>query len=385
MPTVTSPQDRFWSDPARFRAFIGGVGSGKTYAGSVEILRQPGGSTGMVVAPTYPMMRDATLKTFVDLARPLLADFNRSEMRATLTNGTTILFRSSDEPDRLRGPNLGWFWLDEAALMNVETWLIMIGRLREQPGKAWVTSTPRGKNWLYETFTQGGEGYTTIRSSTRDNAYLPQEFVKSLEASYTAEWLRQEVEGEFVDPAGALFRREWFRIVDAAPDGLTWWRYWDLATSTKTSADYTASSACALGEDGTFYIRDMIRGRWEWPDARKVMIQTMQAEPTTMHAIEEAMHGLAALQELRREPSVAGVVLRGVKVDKDKLTRALPWAARAEAGKVALVRGPWVPAFLDEVAMFDGSGASHDDQVDTVSGALPLVARGRSSAIGAFG
>ncbi len=94
------------------------------------------------------------------------------------------------------------------------------------------------------------------------------------------------------------------------------------------------------------------------------------------------MHGLAAIQELRREPTLAGIVLRGVKVDKDKMTRALPWAARAEGGKVALVRGPWIPAFLDEVSMFP-EGA-HDDQVDTVSGALPLVARGSSSAVGAF-
>lgn len=342
----------------------------------------------MVVAPTYPMLRDATLRAFTDLAQayqPTLIDrFNRSEMAIRLTNGTTILFRSSDEPDRLRGPNLGWFWLDEAALMSVETWLIMIGRLREQPGRAWVTSTPRGKNWLYDTFLKGSD-HVTIRSSTRDNAFLPADFVKSLEAAYTSEWLRQEVEGEFIDPAGALFRREWFTVVDRAPDGLTWWRYWDLATSTKTSADYTTSAACALGEDGVLYIRDMIRGRWEWPDARRVMIQAMQAEPETMHAIEEAMHGLAALQELRRDPALAGVVLRGIRVDKDKLTRALPWAARAEGGKVALVRGAWIPAFLDEITMFDGTGATHDDQVDTVSGALPLVARGRSSAVGAFG
>jgi predicted phage terminase large subunit-like protein len=105
------------------------------------------------------------------------------------------------------------------------------------------------------------------------------------------------------------------------------------------------------------YIRDMVRGRWEWPDARKVIVQTMQTEPHTLHAIEEAMHGMAAVQELRREPSLAGVALRGVKVDKDKLTRALPWATRAENGKVALVRGPWVSAFLDEIVQFDGSGA----------------------------
>jgi predicted phage terminase large subunit-like protein len=221
-----------------------------------------------------------------------------------------------------------------------------------------------------------------IHSSTRDNVYLPDTFVRSLEASYTSDWLRQEVEGEFIDPAGALFRREWFREVERAPEGLRWWRYWDLAASTKTSADYTTSAAVALGEDGVLYIRDMVRGRWEWPDARRVMMQTMAAEPDTLHAIEEAMHGLAAIQELRREPSLAGITLRGVRVDKDKMTRALPWAARAEGGKVALVRGPWIPAFLDEVSMFP-EGA-HDDQVDTVSGALPLVVRGSSSAVGAF-
>jgi predicted phage terminase large subunit-like protein len=341
-----------------------------------------------VVAPTYPMLRDATLRSFADLCqayRPALVErFNRSEMAMRLTNGTTVLFRSSDDPDRLRGPNLGWFWLDEAALMTEETWLIMIGRLREHPGRAWVTSTPRGKNWLYHTFSRDGGRYHIIRSSTRDNAFLPAAFVQSLQESYTSEWLRQEVEGEFVDPAGALFRREWFRIVDAPPPGLRWQRYWDLATSTKTSADYTASAACALGDDGTLYIRDMVRGKWEWPDARRVIVQTMLSEPETLHAIEEAMHGLAAIQELRRDPQVLGITLRGVRVDKDKLTRALPWAARAEGGKVALVRGAWVGAFLDEVVMFDGGNQGHDDQVDTVSGALPLLVRGVSSAVGAF-
>jgi predicted phage terminase large subunit-like protein len=270
--------------------------------------------------------------------------------------------------------------------MAPDTWLIMIGRLREHPGRAWVTSTPRGKNWLYETFAHGGNDYTITHSSSRDNPFLPPEFIKSLEQSYTSEWLRQEVEGEFVDPAGALFKREWFEpIRDRAPEGLHWVRYWDLAASTKTSADYTASAAVALGEDGTLYIRDMIRGRWEWPDARRIIMQTMQAEPSALHAIEEAMHGLAAIQELRREPSLAGIALRGVKVDKDKLTRALPWATRAEQGKVALIRGAWVGAFLDEIVQFDGFGATHDDQVDTVSGGVALVGRGHSSALGAFG
>jgi predicted phage terminase large subunit-like protein len=386
LETFSEPQRMFWEHPARFRAFIGGVGSGKTHAGCAEIIRQPGRSMGMVVAPTYPMLRDATARTFTETLRPLIADFHRSEMRAELTNGTTVLFRSADDPDRLRGPNLGWFYLDEAALMTQEAWLIMIGRLREAPGRAWVTSTPRGKNWLWETFAHGGEDYAIVRSSSRENPFLPGDFIRSLEASYTSEWLRQEVEGEFVDPAGALFKREWFKVVEKPPEGLFWVRYWDLAASTKTSADYTASAAVAFDhETGAIFVKDMIRSRWEWPDARKVIMQTMQAEPTTLHAIEEALHGLAAMQELRREPSIAGIALRGIKVDKDKLTRALPWAARAEGGKVSLVRGPWISAFLDEACQFDGTGATHDDQVDTVSGGVGLVQRGGNSAVGAFG
>ena len=384
---ATVPQRAFWNDGARFRAFVGGVGSGKTRAGAVEVLRMPPRSVGMVVAPTYPMLRDATLRTFLDLAQRggVLAQFGKAEMVATLIDGKRVLFRSSDDPDRLRGPNLGWFYLDEAAMMSPDTWLIMIGRLREEPGKAWVTSTPRGKNWLWETFTQGGGDYATVRSSSRDNPFLPPDFIHSLERSYTSDWLRQEVEGEFIDPAGALFKREWFRVVDKAPDGLFWARYWDLAASTKTSADYTCSAAVAYGDDGTLFIRDMVRGRWEWPDARKVITQTMLAEPAVLHAVEEAMHGLAAIQEFRRDPELRGVALRGIKVDKDKLTRALPWAARAEGGKVALVRGGWIPAFLDEVCMFDGQGSTHDDQVDTVSGGAELVKRGGNSAVGAFG
>jgi predicted phage terminase large subunit-like protein len=168
-----------------------------------------------------------------------------------------------------------------------------------------------------------------------------------------------------------MFRRAWFRVIDAAPPGLRWVRYWDLAASTKSSADYTASAAVAMADDGTLYVRDMVRGRWEWPDARGVMVQTMLREPQTIHAVEQAMHGLAALQELRRDRELAGVTLRGVAPRGDKIQRAMPWAARAEAGKVALVAGPWVREFIDEATAFPAG--PHDDQVDSVSGAIPLL------------
>lgn len=377
VPRATAPQRRFWQNPAQFRLFRGGIGSGKTYAGAIEVLRQPGGSVGMVLAPTYPMLRDASLRTFRELARPLIAEFNTSTMTMLLRNGTTILWRSADNPERLRGPNLGWFWLDEAGQMTRDVWLIMIGRLRKQPARAWLTTTPNGKNWLYDVFELlAGSNMATIRSSSRDNVFNPAGFVDNLAASYTSEFAAQEIEGDYVDPSGALFRRDWFHVHDSAPAGLDWVRYWDLAISTKSSADYTASVAAAIDGDGTLWLRDMVRGRYDWPDQRRIMAQTMYAEPDVRQGIEEALHGIAALQDLQREPSLANVAMQGIRVDRDKLSRALPWAARAERGRVALVRGEWIPSFLDEAAQFPRG--SHDDQVDAVSGAVQMIGDGQS-------
>lgn len=176
-------------------------------------------------------------------------------------------------------------------------------------------------------------------------------------------------------PDGAMFQRQWFEVIDEAPEGLHWVRYWDLAASTKTTADYTAAAAVAIDGDGNIYIRDMIRGRWEWPDARRIIKQTMLDEPKARHHIEQALHGLAALQDLRRDPDLVNIAIAGVRVDKDKVSRALPWAARAEAGKVRLVRGPWINDFLLEVCAFPLG--THDDQVDTVSGGVQALSRQR--------
>lgn len=208
----TGPQAKFWTSPCKFRLFVGGVGSGKTRAGCVEILRQPSGSTGMVLAPTYPMLRDATLRTFLDLAQRggILESFNKAEMAASIIGDRTVLFRSADAPDRLRGPNLGWFYLDEAAMMKPEVWLIMIGRLREDPAKAWVTTTPRGKNWLYQEFVKTDGEHEIIRASSKTNPFLPVDFVRVLEETYDDRFAAQEIGGEFLDESfGGLLAEYW--------------------------------------------------------------------------------------------------------------------------------------------------------------------------------
>ena len=64
---------------------------------------------------------------------------------------------------------------------------------------------------------------------------------------------------------------------------------------------------------------------------------------------------------------------QSIRVDKDKVTRALPVASRAEAGKVKLVRGNWIGDFIDEATSFPHG--AHDDQVDSVSGAVQMISQ----------
>jgi predicted phage terminase large subunit-like protein len=179
---------------------------------------------------------------------------------------------------------------------------------------------------------------------------------------------------------GSVFKRNWFtKFADKAPSGLHWCRGYDLAVSTKTSADYTASFRCARDDEGNLYIADGFRKRIEYPEQRRYVIERMSEEKNTSHGIESALHGMAFVQDLRRETRVSNVPLSAHRVDADKMTRALAWANLAEAGKVIIVRGPWNEEFLEELCRFSGKGDKHDDQVDAVSLAVQMLARKRKT------
>lgn len=192
------------------------------------------------------------------------------------------------------------------------------------------------------------------------------------------DWASQ-YQGHPKPPGGAKILREWLQVIDPekVPAGLRWMRYWDLAISTKTTASYTASARVAFDAEGKLYIAAMVRGRWEWPKQKKVLKTTMLAEQPlgVMHGVESALHGVAAVQEFRTDPDLRGLALARVDVEVDKLTRALPWIALAEDGKVFLVAGAWVADFIEEAVAFTGHNDKFDDQIDTVSGGVRLHGR----------
>ncbi|MCK5608233.1 hypothetical protein KAR91_40505, partial [Candidatus Pacearchaeota archaeon] len=99
-----------------YSALVAGIGAGKSYAGCIRAIQAAYGNVGghriktpnlgMITAPTFPMLRDATLRTFEEIAGDLLINYNKSEHLATMSNGSEILFRSTHDYETLRGPNL---------------------------------------------------------------------------------------------------------------------------------------------------------------------------------------------------------------------------------------------------------------------------------------
>lgn len=208
-------QANFVRDSARFCAFIGGIGAGKTYGGALKALQwllawgdRP--SVGLVVAPTYRMLADATLRTYQDVLRFTPAMFRKSDMMV-YWGKAQILFRSADEPEHLRGPNTHWAHIDESALCARETFDIVIGRVRADgtAGPVWLTTTPKGRNWVYDRVRDGT--LKVYRARTEDNPHTSTEFKDSLRRVYTGQFAAQELDAEFVAFEGLVydeFRRD---------------------------------------------------------------------------------------------------------------------------------------------------------------------------------
>jgi predicted phage terminase large subunit-like protein len=173
---------------------------------------------------------------------------------------------------------------------------------------------------------------------------------------------------------GGFLDRADFKMVERAPEGLRWVRYCDLALSEKTTADWNTSVAVGMDGEGNVYYRDMIRVHG-WPEFKARLIYAMIApeERGVTWGIESTMFQMLAFRELTADRRLAGVDIRPIRPEGDKVSRARPLQARAKAGKVYLVKGGWVEAFLAEALSFpDGR---HDDQVDTASGGLIMIGR----------
>ncbi|CAN5327699.1 hypothetical protein BH20ACI2_BH20ACI2_14740 [soil metagenome] len=101
-----------------------------------------------------------------------------------------------------------------------------------------------------------------------------------------------------------------------------------------------------------------------------MLMHYIETETHTEHGVELSANGHAIRQDLRQMPKLYGRKFRGVKVETNKLKRALPWIALAEEGHVRLVAGRWNEEFINEACSFPHG--HHDDQIDAVSIAVRM-------------
>jgi predicted phage terminase large subunit-like protein len=381
-------QRDFLHSEVLYRAFCGGIGSGKSWAGSYDLIkRAKAGRLYMVIAPTYQMLSDSTLRSFLAVAGQI-GVVNMGEVKKSappslrLRTGAEVLFRSADEPSRLYGPNLSGIWLDEASLMPQDVFNVGIGRLREAGEQGWLTATftPKGKtHWTFEVFNTGRPNTAIFFAKTSDNPFLPADFHKNVRAQYTSHLALQELEGQFVDVEGSLFKRAWFPTVAAAPTMVSRLGAWDLASTPKNERqshdpDYTVGVLLGKDEAGIVYLLDVRRLRGSPQQVETAVRRTAESD------------GKRTAIWLEQEPGSSGVVLvdhygrhvlsgynfRAERSTGDKTTRAQPLAAAAERGLVKMVTAHWNKDFLDEVSIFPYG--SHDDQVDACSLAFNKLA-----------
>jgi PBSX family phage terminase large subunit len=206
-------QMRFVKSTAPYPAYIGGIGSGKSFAGGAKVISRLGRKElGMIAAPTYQMLRDSTLEGFFNQLDMLGIPYehHKSENTITFATGHKILCRSLEDPAKVRGPNLDYAWVDEAGYISPEAWAVVKGRVRVgvQP-QAWTTSTPKGRNWMWEEWERDATGnefdatHPLFRVRTEENPELPDGFAHSL--GYSDRFAAQELGGEFVAFEGLVY------------------------------------------------------------------------------------------------------------------------------------------------------------------------------------
>lgn len=354
--------------------FCGGRGSGKTRSGAewVQDRVQSGVARYIhLIAPTAADCRDVLLEGpagILSIASSQFRPIYQPSLRKVVwPNGAQALLFSSDEPDRLRGPQCDTAWVDEVCAMRTAQDVLdmaMFGlRLGKDP-RCLITTTPRPIKVFKALLAREGQDVVVTRSSSyRNRENLAPAFFKQIIAKYEGTRLgRQEIEAELlVDVPGALWsmeRIEELRVKVAPQPFERVVVAIDPAVTFGPDSDETGIVVVGLGPDGQGYVLDDLSGRFppeEW--ARKA-INAYRVHSADRIVAEVNNGGQLVESTLRSvDPTIP---YTAVHASRAKLTRAEPVSALYEQGKVHHV-GVFGP-LEDQLTSYDGSrtGGSPD-------------------------
>jgi hypothetical protein len=242
-PRLNKPQARFLALDRKFRAFVAGFGSGKTWVGSSALCQHawewPRVNAGYF-APTYAQIRDIFYPTMEEVAHEwgLTVDIHESNKEVHLYSGgryrTTILCRSMEKPGDIVGFKIGHALIDELDVMKAQkasiAWRKIIARMRYQrdglKNGIDVTTTPEGFKFVYQQFVKAirekpslASLYGMVQASTYENGKnLPDDYISSLLASYPPQLIQAYIKGQFVNLASGSVYPDFDRVANHTPE-----------------------------------------------------------------------------------------------------------------------------------------------------------------------
>lgn len=234
-PSFNVPQWEFINLDKKFKAFVAGFGSGKTWIGCGELCNHawafPKINAGYF-GPTYTHIKDIFWPTIEEVAPDwgLRAEIMKSDKIVKLWEDyrdesgkkrsrlrCKIYCRSMDKPSTIVGFKIGHAVVDEIDIMPKkkaqDAWRKIIARMRYKKeglkNGISVTTTPEGFNFVYDQFVKQlldkpslKELYGLIQASTYDNeGNLPPDYIQSLQESYPPQLIDAYLEGKFVNLA----------------------------------------------------------------------------------------------------------------------------------------------------------------------------------------
>jgi predicted phage terminase large subunit-like protein len=434
------PQERFLASPADIVVYGGQAGGGKTWGLLLEPVRHLGvrDFSAVIFRQTSPQIRnpgglwDASMKLY-----PYAGGQAREyALEWTFQGGAKVKFAHlQHETDKLdwQGAEVTFIGFDELTHFSESQFYYMLSRNRSTCGvRPYVraTTNPDADSWVASFIAwwiDPADGYPipdragVLRWCVRVNdtvvwADSPEEIAaqypdlapksvtfipasvhdnrKLLEADpgYLANLMalplveRERLLGgnwKIRAAAGLVFNRAWFEIVDAAPSEARRVRYWDRA-ATAGGGDWTVGVRIAV-KDGLYYVEDVVRGQWGSGERERIIRQVAEDDGKAVRIYIEQEPGSSGVDSVRTSiMGLGGYAVEADKVTGDKITRANPLAAQAQAGNVKLVRGPWNESYVRELHAFPTKGVP-DDQVDASSGAFTKLALRREFFVARLG
>ncbi len=378
-------QTKVFEDPTRFKVVAAGRRTGKSrLAAWMLIINALQSDRGHVfyVAPTQGQARDIMWQTLLELGHDVITGSHINNLQLKLVNGATITLKGADRPETMRGVSLKFLVMDEYADMKPDVWeQVLRPALADQKGHAMFIGTPMGRNHFYELYKYAEMGddetYSGWHFTSYDNPLLDPDEINVAKKSMSSYAFRQEFMASFEALGSEMFKEDWIKYGEA-PEAGDYYIAIDLAgfeevgkKKTKSSKlDETAISVVKVGDNGDWYIDNIIYGRWTLDETAAKIFQAVRDYQPVSVGIERGIAKQAVMSPLMDLQRKHGKFFRVEELThgNKKKTDRIMWAlqGRFENSVISLNKGEWNARFLDQLFQFPDP-LTHDDLVDSLA------------------